>query len=468
MKFEFVSCFGFRASDLSQSGQIILIALVFMAVVTTIVVSLVGYAGVQTKSHRQALGRVQGLSIAEAGAELAVWKLNNQSGYTGETNATYGNGVYTVTITNLSGSSKLVKVDSYVPNATNPTAHRSVQLTLNTGTTNVSFNYGVQIGAGGLQMDNNSSVVGNVYSNGQVLGSSGAAISGTAFSAGSSGKIDSVTVSANANAHIVSNSTVGATVNAYSLTGSTVSGSVSVNSMSSCTIGGNAVYNTKTSCTVGGTSTTPNNNVPADPVTQNLPISQTQIDTWTADATAGGVVGDQSISGTVSLGPKKINGDLTINNNATLKVTGTLWVTGKISINNNGTIKLDSSYGSTSGVVIAGVSGSSSAGKIDLSNNAQVLGSGTAGSFMLVLSQRNNISEEAIDISNNVTGAIFYAGTGVIEVSNSAGAKELTAYKIHLNNNATVTYDSGLANAQFSSGPAGGWEVSRQTWQLLQ
>src|SRR5438105_3687533 len=112
-----------------QQGQILLLAMVFMAIVSTVVVSLVGYAGIQIKSHRQALNREQGVDIAEAGAELAIWKLNNQAGYTGESDTSYGNGTYTVTITNLSSSTKLIKVDSYVPNASNPTAHRIVQLT---------------------------------------------------------------------------------------------------------------------------------------------------------------------------------------------------------------------------------------------------------------------------------------------------------------------------------------------------
>ena len=34
---------------------------------------------------------------------------------------------------------------------------------------------------------------------------------------------------------------------------------------------------------------------------------------------------------------------------------------------------------------------------------------------------------------------------------------------INLNNNATVIYDSGLANANFVNGPSGGWNV--KTWQ---
>src|SRR5262245_16319955 len=98
-----------------EQGQILLVAIIFMSIVLTAVASAMGDLGVQIKSHRQAVARVQGLSIAEAGAELALWKLNNQIGYNGESNTSYGAGVYTVTITGISGGNKTVKVDSYVP-----------------------------------------------------------------------------------------------------------------------------------------------------------------------------------------------------------------------------------------------------------------------------------------------------------------------------------------------------------------
>ena len=83
---------------------------VFMLVLMTIIVALVGYAQVQIKSHRQAVQREAGLSIAEAGAELAIWKLNNQGGYNGESNTAYGNGVYSVTITNIGLTTKLLTI----------------------------------------------------------------------------------------------------------------------------------------------------------------------------------------------------------------------------------------------------------------------------------------------------------------------------------------------------------------------
>lgn len=443
----------------------IIIVVIFALIAMIAVSSLVGYTMLQIRLQRQAVAQTMGVSIAEAGAELAIWKLNNQSGYTGESGTSYGGGVYNITITNT-GSGKLVKAEAFVPDVATARAKRVVQITVSNGSKNIGFNYGVQVGVGGLLMDNNSSVAGNVYSNSNVTGSG--TITGTAIAGGASGTISGVTVSAGASAHNVTNATVTGNVNTFALSGGTVTGNVSASSVANCTINGNAVYNTKSSCSITGTETTPNNNVPADPTIQPLPIDQTQINAWITDATNGGTVGNQTISGSVSLGPKKINGNLTLNNNSTLTVTGTLWVTGAITFNNNSTLQLSSSYGSLSGVVIAGTSGSSSAGVINAQNGSTISGSGTAGSYVLLLSQRDDPTNTAISVANNAAGAIFYAGTGVINLYNNSTIKEATAEKIYMNPNAILTYASGLASAQFSSGPAGGWEFLVGTWQLLQ
>jgi len=37
---------------------------------------------------------------------------------------------------------------------------------------------------------------------------------------------------------------------------------------------------------------------------------------------------------------------------------------------------------------------------------------------------------------------------------------------IDLNNNVIITYDSGLADLNFSSGPSGGWNIS--SWQEVE
>ncbi len=197
----------------------------------------------------------------------------------------------------------------------------------------------------------------------------------------------------------------------------------------------------------------------ADPVEVGMPISDQNIQDWKDAAEAGGVTnGNYSLSGSSgSLGPRKISGDLMVQNNATLTVNGTIWITGNVNISNNATVQLASGYGSSEGVIVVD-------GTVSIGNNANFYGSGTTGSYVMILTTSN--SSGAINLQNNAGAVILYAANGTINVSNNAGARSLTGYMISLSNNAVITYDSGLANSNFSSGPSGAWNVS--SWKESQ
>jgi hypothetical protein len=452
-----------------SDGQVMLLAIIMSAILLTLISGLVGYWMSQVGHHRQAIGRAQALSIAEAGVEMALWKLNNQPGYTGETGTAYASGTYNVTITNLGSTSKLIKADAYIPNATSPKAKRSVQVTTTIGTTNIGFNYGLHVGNGGLEMTNSSTVIGNVYSNGNIVGIDSARIQGTAIAAGTS-YIDGIDIDVNAQARTIRNGAVIlGNATASTLQNSTIGGNVVADTISSCTIGGSATYDTRTSCTVNGTSTTPNPDAYAAAPALPMPITEEQIDIWEQDALAGGTLGTQTFdSGTRNMGPVKIIGNLILSNTAEIVVTGTIWVTGEIKMTNNTILRLSPVYGSFSGIVMAGIDESSVGGYIEIDNSTQILGSGTAGSYLMLLSQREGTGNIAINNKNSGSAAILYAGEGAIEISNFAAMKEITAERLKISNNATITYETGLANAAFSSGPGGGWEIQDGTWQLIQ
>lgn len=230
---------------------------------------------------------------------------------------------------------------------------------------------------------------------------------------------------------------------------------------------GNAYSHTVNNSTIRGTNYcqvgSGNNKVcdtsMADPVEVAMPISDQNIQDWKDAALSGGTTaGNYSLSGSLAiLGPKKITGNLTVSNNATLTVSGTLWVQGNLDISNNATIKLDSGYGSSEGVIIVD-------GTVNIGNNSNFVGSGTAGSYVMVLSTSSSTS--AITVGNNAGAVILYAANGTVNVSNNAGAKSITGYMINLSNNAVITYDSGLTNANFSSGPSGSYNIS--SWQETQ
>lgn len=225
--------------------------------------------------------------------------------------------------------------------------------------------------------------------------------------------------------------------------GSGSSGDAWANSVTGSNIAGN-LY-----CKTGSSNNKSCNTSRDNPVPKDMSVSDSNISEWKDAAAAGGTTtGNVSISSNQSMGPQKIVGNLSVTNNKTLTLTGVIWVTGNITVSNGGLIKLSSSYGSSSGMIIAD-------GTITLGNNGDMAGSGTSGSYIMALS--TNTSGSAISLSNNGTSSILVAPYGTVSLSNNASAKEITAYKILLSNNAVVTYDSGLANTNFTTGPGGAW-----------
>jgi len=224
---------------------------------------------------------------------------------------------------------------------------------------------------------------------------------------------------------------------------------------------GNAQAHTVTNSTIAGSlycQTGSGNNKAcntsqADPVAQNWPVSEANIEAWKAGAQAGGVWNGNftATTSTTNLGPRKIVGDLSLSNNKTLVVNGTLWVTGNFTVSNNTSVRLGSGYGAGSGVIVVD-------GTISISNNATFAGSGQTGSYIMLLT--TSPSDSAITVSNNAGTVILNAQNGTITFSNNSGAKEATANRIVLSNNASIVYDSGLANQNFVSGPSGGWNIT--------
>lgn len=208
----------------------------------------------------------------------------------------------------------------------------------------------------------------------------------------------------------------------------------------------------------------------SDSPLQNMPVSESNINSWKQEAAIDGIyTGDLIVNNDMSYGPKKIQGNLILkSNNKTLTVTGTIYITGYIDVDNGSTIRCAASYGTDGCVVVAD-------GWIHIKNNGAFEGSGQTGSYLMLLSaspcdgsqSRPDCTDHnaAVDLHNNAVGAIFYANDGLIFIHNGVEVSELTAKKIHLEQNAIVRYEQGLASASFSGGPSGGWKIEK--WQEI-
>ncbi|TSC98171.1 MAG: Uncharacterized protein Greene101447_134 [Parcubacteria group bacterium Greene1014_47] len=365
---------------------------------------------------------LQSLYAAESGVEDALLRLKKGISWTNPLSVLVGNAQAQTTISNLVGGARTVLATGNLASRT-----RRVQAVYAIDSSVPSFFYGAQVGTGGVVMDNLSKITGNVFSNGNIQGSSGTTITGTAIVAGQANTITNASITQDAYVQSCVNSSVGGILHAAAQSG--------------CTFA---------SLTASGI---PVSSAP-------LPISQAEIDEWKQDALAGGVIsGNYELSGTESatLGPKKIQGSLTVQNFAQLTLAGTLWVTGSIEVKNSAQVRLGTSYGTLSGVIV-------SDGNITLQNNSISSGSGQQGSYLMYLS--TSPSEEAIRVKNNTIADILYTSQGGIDIENNIQTREVTGHSLHIQNNSTITYETGLQNAAFVSGPGAGWNV--KSWKEVE
>ncbi|MFA5744634.1 MAG: pilus assembly PilX N-terminal domain-containing protein [Candidatus Paceibacterota bacterium] len=430
-------------------GYVLVLALVFLGIFFTVSGAYLSSVTSSARIARYDIASAQALALAEAGIDKAVYQLNQNPSYTGETNTTLAPGMFTVTVSAIDGTTKQIISTGFIPNSTNPVATKTIKANIGINNSIISFHYGIQSGNGGFEMENNSTVTGNVFSGGSVIGGSENDILGDVVSSGDDGLVYGIHATGSVYSHTIGNSS------------------------KSTTIDKDAYYHSsKTNTTVGGTSH-PNS---VDQSTAPLPISDDQISRWETIAAAGGTAtchdGSYNISsGNVTLGPIKIPCDLNITNGPTVTINGHIWVTGNINVQNTATIKMAASLGAQNIALIADdptdlMNGS----RISVGNQTAFQNSGTPGSFIFLISQNKSAENggevAAFDLSNSASALVAYAAHGLIPLANSVSLKEVTAYKITLKNSANVTYDTGLPSVAFESGPGGSWNFIPGTYTI--
>lgn len=153
-----------------QAGYILILGIVVMAILIIMSTAIFGYTIMQIKGGRQSVAKTQAMHIAEAGVDKAISQLNLNASYTGETDVTVGPGTFTTTITSIDTSTKQVTSTAYIPDSANPTAQTTIRLKVGISLSAIAFNFGVQVGDGGVTMGNGSKITGNLFSNGSVSG----------------------------------------------------------------------------------------------------------------------------------------------------------------------------------------------------------------------------------------------------------------------------------------------------------
>lgn len=363
-----------------ERGQAMITATVFFLIVSmTMILGLSGPVFRNSRVSANLIESKQSFYLADAGLEDAIYRLVNSIPVSLSSEVlTIGDFSATTNIA-MVGNEMSLRTDADWNNSI-----RSVESSLIAGDGS-SFYYGVQSGAGGFVLGNNSQIVGNVFSNGNIVGGNGSSITGDALAVG------------------------------------TISSQISV--------GGNRQ-----------TGLPP----------EEFPIPEEMILGWKDGALGVISTGNILLSGSNnSLGPRKIEGNLTLDNTTNLIVTGTLWITGNLTVGNSSNISLSSSYGNRGGVIVVD-------GTISLGNSAILSGSGMDDSNLLLISLAES---SAVNLGNGASVDVLYAPNGNVTLGNNADIEVVVADRVTLANNTVLVYEQGLIHAVFTGGPSGSWVI---------
>ncbi len=243
----------------------------------------------------------------------------------------------------------------------------------------------------------------------------------------------------------------------------------------------------------------------ADPSSTAMPISDSQIESWKDQATTtpggwtyngnltigyagtttatlkhingnltvngGGIAtfGELEVTGNITIsgggrlkaGPLLVGGNLTVGSTG-LTLKGTTYVKGNFILNSGAAVGLDASYGADSGIFVTD-------GYMDLSGGGTFSGSGTTGSYPVLVTASNCpaggtcAGHNAVDVSGGAGAVVIVAQNGTIYMSGGTSAKAMVANQIVVEGGGSVSYESGLASLSFSSGPGATFEITK--WQ---
>jgi hypothetical protein len=162
-----------------NGGAAMLISVVFFLFISLAIISgLVVPTVREFQNSNVSLSSKKSYFLAESGGEDAVYRISNNMIIGASEVITLDSHSATTTITDILGQKEVISVGDVSG------YQRKTDIKLET-VAGVAFNYGIQVGAGGMTMNGGSSIVGSIYSNGSIIATNGVSITGTAIAADS-------------------------------------------------------------------------------------------------------------------------------------------------------------------------------------------------------------------------------------------------------------------------------------------
>ena len=432
-------------SRTNERGEALLLFVLLATVASSFIALSLG-RGVYTDAVAASRARdtKQNILTADSGIEDAVYRLRTQKRLSDTETLALFQATTTTTIATVSGGTEVYASATSTALRTRKRKALLAPGSVGGSSGGASLAYGIQAGVGGIILSNAALVEGSVYTNGPLIGSNFMRIDGDAVSAGPTGRIAGAEVTGDARAHTIEHSLIGE----------------------------DAYYQSITNTSVGGASHPGS----ADKPLISPAITDEAIAAQKSAAAAGGTLECSTYSiasQTVTLGPQRINCDLSISGASIITLAGPVWVAGSITISGSSVIRLSSSLAGASGAMIAdNETNRLSDSRISLSNNSQFVGGTSVGAYVVLISQNNSSenggSVNAISVSNDASGdMVLYAPHGEISLSNDAEVVSAAGYKTRGSNNVRVLYESNFTSVSFgsSSGPGSGGGYGIVSWE---
>lgn len=436
----------FKNAGSTQGGQAMIISVVSFVIIfilTTYGLISPTIRDYNISSHRN--GSKQSLFLSESGLEDAFYRIKNSIVIGDSESIALAGGTVDTDIAINTAIERTLTATSDVSSSERVTKIKLLKHD------RVVFPYSVQVDDGGVDLQNSSQIIGDIFSNGPVGGLSLNSVTGNIVSSGAVGLISNIAGTLSAKAHTIQDSSIGTQAYYTDIANTTVDGSPCVNNPD---------------C-YPNVSDLPN---------KELPITDAMINEWKAAGTAGGVIGPGApcVAGVytmtaTALGSKKILCDVVLTGNTNAVISGHLWIVGKFTMNGTSTIAVGGNGTESFAMVVDNPLNriTSSSVSLDHVGTTAAFG-GNAGTFVLISSAHDYIASgtSAITMLNATNGSLIaYAKSGQIEIQQTVNVAAVSGYKVITKNSSILGMVISPINPDFSTIPINQWRSS--SWKEI-
>ncbi len=151
-------------------GQVFIVVLILVTAAAALNIVFFNYVADEIKISGREIRETQVVNLAEAGIDKALYELNKNSSWATSGEIVLGGGSFEVaaTSTGVLSNQKVIESIGYIPNKTSVVTKKKIRVIAYISGEQFGFKYAAQSGNGGLYMDNNTTLKGNIHTNGSI------------------------------------------------------------------------------------------------------------------------------------------------------------------------------------------------------------------------------------------------------------------------------------------------------------